>query len=232
MHLDGLIEAAGWWSYVVVFAVTAGETSAFVGLLLPGETVILLAAAIAGRGDLDPLLLAAAVVTGGMAGDSLGFALGRHCERHPGTWLHRIRPDSRIGRAQHFLLRHGGAAVFTGRFVGFVRTFLPFVAGASGMPYRRFFAYSSAASLVWGVGNVLLGYFAGAAATELLHRAGLVAIPVLVAAGAAALVATRLVARHRRGSARAASRIVASGGRAPRTPEQDPAGTYSSARES
>ncbi|MDX2645883.1 DedA family protein [Streptomyces sp. PA03-1a] len=232
MHLDGLIEAAGWWSYVVVFAVTAGETSAFVGLLLPGETVILLAAAIAGRGDLDPLLLAAAVVTGGMAGDSLGFALGRHCERHPGTWLHRIRPDSRIGRAQHFLLRHGGAAVFTGRFVGFVRTFLPFVAGASGMPFRRFFAYSSAASLVWGVGNVLLGYFAGAAATELLHRAGLVAIPVLVAAGAAALVATRLLARHRRGSARAASRIVASGGRAPRTPEQDPADTYTSARES
>ncbi|WP_431968913.1 DedA family protein [Actinacidiphila sp. bgisy160] len=232
MHLDGLIEAAGWWTYVVVFAVTAGETSAFVGLLLPGETVILLAAAIAGRGDLHPLLLAGAVVTGGMAGDSLGFALGRHCERHPGTWLRRIRPDSRMGRAQHFLVRHGGAAVFTGRFVGFVRTFLPFVAGASGMPYRRFFLYSSAASLVWGVGNVLLGYFAGAAATGLLHRAGLVAIPVLVAAGAAALIATRLLARRRHATARAASRIVASGGGVRRTPEQDSTGTYTSARES
>ncbi|MFE0631249.1 DedA family protein [Streptomyces sp. NPDC058864] len=233
MHLDGLIEAAGWWTYVVVFAVTAGETSAFVGLLLPGETVILLASAIAGRGDLHPVILAAAVVTGGMVGDSLGYALGRHCERHPGTWLHRIRPDSRIGRAQHFLVRHGGAAVFTGRFVGFVRTFLPFVAGASGMPYRRFFLYSSAASLVWGVGNVLLGYFAGAAATELLHRAGLVAIPVLVAVVAAVLVATRLLARRRRhGTVRAASRIVATGGAAKRPPEQDPTAGYTSARES
>lgn len=54
MHLDSLIEAAGWWTYAVVFAVTAGETSAFVGLLLPGETVILLASAIAGRGTSTP----------------------------------------------------------------------------------------------------------------------------------------------------------------------------------
>ncbi|MFF7209577.1 DedA family protein [Streptomyces sp. NPDC008238] len=230
--MDGLIEAAGWWTYIVVFAVTAGETSAFVGLLLPGETVILLASAVAGRGDLDPLLLAAAVVTGGMAGDSLGYALGRHCERHPGTRLHRIRPDSRVGRAQHFLVRHGGAAVFTGRFVGFVRTFLPFVAGASGMPYRRFFLYSSAASLVWGVGNVLLGYFAGAAATELLHRAGLFAIPVLVAAAAGALVLTRLLSRRRHGTARAASRVVAKGGTARRTPEQAATDAYTAARES
>lgn len=231
MHVDGLIEAAGWWTYVVVFAVTAGETSAFVGLLLPGETVILLASAIAGRGDLDPLLLAAAVVTGGMVGDSLGFALGRYYERHPGTRLHRIRPDSRMGRAQHFLVRHGGAAVFTGRFVGFVRTFLPFVAGASGMPYRRFFRYSSAASLVWGVGNVLLGYFAGAAATELLHQAGLVAIPALVAAGAAALVTRRLVTRRRRARVRAASRIVASGG-TKQGPREDRTGTGTSAHTS
>jgi membrane protein DedA with SNARE-associated domain len=230
MHLDGLIEAAGWWSYVVVFAVTAGETSAFVGLLLPGETIILLASAIAGRGDLHPVILAASVVTGGMVGDSLGYALGRHCERHPGTWLHRIRPDSRIGRAQSFLVHHGGAAVFTGRFIGFVRTFLPFVAGASGMPYRRFLLYSSAASLVWGVGNVLLGYFAGAAATELLHRAGLIAVPALVAAVVAALAVTRLLAHRRRGTARAASRVVASGGARP-IPEQDPAGAYTSARE-
>ncbi|MEU4098920.1 DedA family protein [Streptomyces sp. NPDC026673] len=230
MHLDGLIEAAGWWSYVVVFAVTAGETSAFVGLLLPGETVILLASAIAGRGDLNPLILAAAVVTGGIAGDNLGYALGRHCERHPGTWLHRIRPDSRIGRAQNFLIRHGGAAVFTGRFIGFVRTFLPFVAGVSRMPYRRFVAYSSAASLVWGVGNVVLGYFAGAAATELLHRAGLVALPVLAAAAVAALAVARLLTRRRRRTARATSRIVASGG-ARRAPDQDPTGAYTSPRE-
>ncbi|MER5916848.1 hypothetical protein ABT124_42425 [Streptomyces sp. NPDC001982] len=65
MHVDGLIEAAGWWSYVLVFAVTAGKTGAFIGLLVPGETIILLASAIAGRGDLNAVVLAAAVVAGG-----------------------------------------------------------------------------------------------------------------------------------------------------------------------
>ncbi|MFJ9908327.1 DedA family protein [Streptomyces sp. NPDC101152] len=85
MHVDTLIEAAGWWSYIVVFAMTAGETGAFIGLLLPGETVILLASAIAGRGDLNVLVLAAVVVAGGMTGDTLGYALGRRWKRRPNT---------------------------------------------------------------------------------------------------------------------------------------------------
>ncbi|WP_432194300.1 DedA family protein [Streptomyces sp. bgisy027] len=225
MDVGSLIEAAGWWSYLVVFAVTAGETSAFIGLLLPGETVILLASAIAGRGDLDPVLLAALVVAGGMTGDSLGYALGHWYGRRPNARLmRRVRPDSRIGRAHDFLTRHGGAAVVTGRFVGFIRTFLPFAAGATGMPYRRFFLFSTLASLVWGIGNVLLGYFAGAAVTELLHSAGLIGLAGLAALAGALLMVVRILKR-RRGSARTPSPEAASG-EVPRReqtqrPEQD-----------
>lgn len=212
MHVDALIEAAGWWSYLVVFAVTAGETSAFVGLLIPGEAAILLASAIAGQGDLNALLLAAVVVAGGMTGDNLGYALGHRCERSPNARLaRRVRPDNRIGRAQAFLMRHGGTAVVTGRFVGFVRTLLPFAAGASGMPYRRFFCYSTIASLLWGIGNVALGYFAGAAVTEILHSAGLIAVGVLAAAVVTAFVVVRILARRRR-TVRSRSVVVASGG--------------------
>ncbi|MFF5521845.1 DedA family protein [Streptomyces coeruleorubidus] len=88
-----------------------------------------------------------------MTGDSLGYALGNQCKRRRNARLaHRVRPDNPIGRAQAFLTRHGGTAVGTGRFIGFVRTFLPFAAGASGMPYRRFFLYNAVASLVWGFG--------------------------------------------------------------------------------
>ncbi|MET8331135.1 DedA family protein [Streptomyces sp. NPDC005181] len=212
MHIDGFIEAAGWWSYAVVFAATASETSAFIGLLVPGESVILLASAIAGRGDLNVLILAAAVVTGGITGDNLGYALGRRCARHPGR-----RRSRRAGRhhpherAQAFLVRHGGAAVFTGRFIGFVRTFLPYVAGMSGMPYRRFFVYSTAASLVWGIGNVLLGYFAGAAAIEFLHSAGPIGIAVLATVTVAAYGVARLRRRRRRRRVTPTSRVVAYG---------------------
>jgi membrane protein DedA with SNARE-associated domain len=229
MDVSALIEAAGWWSYIVVFALTAGETSAFIGVLLPGETVILLASAIAGRGDLNPVLLATVVVTGGMTGDSLGYALGHWYGRRPNTLLARwVRPGSRIGQAHEFLTRHGGASVVTGRFLGFVRTFLPFVAGASGMPYRRFFLFSTLASLIWGVGNVLLGYFAGAAVTDFLHSGGL--IGAAVAAVTVALFGLVWLLRRRRDSASAPSAVVASGA-APRRPEQEPISLITSSKE-
>jgi membrane protein DedA with SNARE-associated domain len=222
MDFGALVEAAGWWSCIVVFALTAGETSAFIGVLLPGETVILLASAIASRGDLDPVLLAILVVTGGMTGDSLGYALGHWYGQRPNTRLTRwVRPGSRIGRAQDFLTRHGGAAVVTGRFIGFVRTFLPFVAGASGMRYRRFFLFSTVASLIWGIGNVLLGYFAGAAATDVLHEAGLIGAAVLAAVTVALFGLVWLLGR-RRGSTRASSSVVVASGAALERPEQEP----------
>ncbi|MBT2675670.1 DedA family protein [Streptomyces sp. ISL-14] len=221
MNVDALIEAAGWWSYLVVFAVTASETSAFLGLLVPGEAAILFASALAGQGDLDVLLLAVVVVAGGMTGDSLGYALGHRCKSRPNARLaRRVRPDNRVGRAQVFLMRHDGKAVVMGRFIGFVRTFLPFVAGASGMPYRRFFSYSAVASLLWGIGNVLLGYFAGAAIIELLHAVGLIAVAALAAAAVTVFVVVRIHTRRRRAE-RSRSLVVASGGD-PRGSAQEP----------
>lgn len=213
MHLDRVIEAAGWWSYTAVFVLTAAETSAFIGLLVPGETAILLASAVAGRGELNAPLLAAVVVAGAVTGDNLGYALGRRCARRPG----RRRPlkalvGHRDGRARAFLTHHGGAAVFTGKFIGFARTFLPYAAGSSGMPYRRFLLYSTTASLIWGTGTVLLGCFAGAAATGLLRTAGAVALAAVAAVTVPALIVVKVLARRRRHRPVTRSRVVACGG--------------------
>lgn len=220
MHIDTLMESAGWWSYLVVFAVTVGETSAFIGVLVPGETVILLAAALAGKGDLNPALLAAVVVAGGIIGDNLGYLLGRRCGRRPSSGrFARLRLDSHLRRAQSFLVRHGGKAVFAGRFIGFIRTFLPFAAGASAMPYRRFLFFSTLASVVWGVGNVLIGYFVGAAATEYLHSAGIVGALTLAVAALAVFTSLRLLKRHRQ-TGRAQPSILVSQ-RSPQEREQE-----------
>ncbi|WP_327111451.1 DedA family protein [Streptomyces sp. NBC_01341] len=217
MQPNSLIEAAGWWSYAVVFLLTAAETSAFVGLLIPGETAVLIAAAIAGRGDLNGPLLAVVVVAGAVTGDHLGFALGRRCARRPARGRGRaFSGGTRSGRTSAFLRRHGGAAVFTGKFVGFVRTFLPYAAGFSGMPYRRYVLYSTAASVVWGTGSVLLGYYAGAAAIEFVHSTGLAGAGALAAVGVPALIVAKILARRRNRALPAASAIVASGG--PRRP--------------
>ncbi|MCX5316423.1 DedA family protein [Streptomyces sp. NBC_00154] len=217
MHLNGVIEAAGWWSYAAVFVLTASETSAFTGLLVPGETAILLASAIAGRGELNAFLLATVVVAGAVTGDSLGYALGRRCARRPGRrWTLRATADHGIGRARTFLTHHGGATVFTSKFIGFARTFAPYSAGSSGMPYRRFLRYSAAASLIWGIGTVALGYFAGAAATEFLHSAGLVGALTLATVTVPALIVVKVRARRRRRRLPTRSAVVASGG--PRRP--------------
>ncbi|MFB8754461.1 DedA family protein [Streptomyces nigra] len=222
MHLDAVIETAGWWSYVVVFALTAAETSAFVGLLVPGESAVLLAAAVTGHGGLNVALLAAVVVAGAVTGDNLGYALGRRCARRPGPrWTPRIPSGHRAGRLRALLAHHSGPAVFSGKFIGFARTFLPFLAGSSGMPYRRFFLYSTAASLVWGTGTVLVGHFAGSAAIELLHRAGLIGGAALAAAIVPALVVLRIRTRRRRRPTR--SVVVASGGPRHRSPRQEAA---------
>jgi membrane-associated protein len=220
MHLDAVIEAAGWWSYAVVFALTAAETSAFVGLLVPGESVVLLAAAVSGHGGPNVVLLAAVVVAGAVTGDNLGYALGRRCAKRPGhRWTPRIPGRHRDGRLRTFLTGHSGAALFTGKFIGFARTFLPYLAGSSGMPYRRFVLYSTAGSLVWGTGTVLVGHFAGSAAIELLHTAGLIGVAVLAVVIVAALAVLRLRTRRRRRPTRSA--VVASGGPRHRSPRQD-----------
>jgi membrane protein DedA with SNARE-associated domain len=210
MNLTSIVGTAGLWSYALVFALTAGETSAFIGLFLPGETLILFAAALSARGDLNPVVLAITVVTAGIVGDSIGYAVGRWYDRWPRPrWTRRRgrragtpgddRRVSRVGNARTFLRRHGGSAVFIGRFIGFVRTFLPFVAGASGMPYRRFLPYSAAACVVWGVASVVAGYFLGSAAERLLRTVGLAGG---IAAAGAAVVALLAVSIRRRSSAR------------------------------
>ncbi|MFF0305289.1 DedA family protein [Streptomyces sp. NPDC004562] len=220
MHLDAVIEAAGWWSYAVVFALTAAETSAFLGLLVPGESAVLLAAAVSGHGGPNVALLAAVVVAGAVTGDNLGYALGRRCAKRPGhRWTPRIPGRHRDGRLRTFLAGHSGAALFTGKFIGFARTFLPYLAGSSGMPYRRFVLYSTAGSLVWGTGTVLVGHFAGSAAIELLHKAGLIGVAVLAVVIAAALAVLRLRTRRRRRRTRSA--VVASGGPRHQSPRQD-----------
>jgi membrane-associated protein len=193
------------WAYALIFVLTAGETSAFIGLVLPSETVVLFAAALSSRGVLNPFLLALAVIAGGIVGDSTGYWVGRLFGKRLDTPREgrRCRPGGRVDRAAGYLRRRGGPAVFTGRFIGFVRSFVPFTAGAARMPYRSFLGYSAAASLTWGPLNVAAGYFLGASASRLLRTAGLAG---LIAVGVLVLVLAGVLAwrRHRAQSAAAA----------------------------
>lgn len=163
-YLLDLIARLGHWSYLVIFVAAALECAALAGLLVPGESLVLASGFLAHRGllELDAVMAAAAI--GATIGDNIGYRLGHRLGR---AWL--LSHGSRVGlrrerlaRAEAFFARHGAKAVFFGRFVGFARALVPFVAGASRMPYRHFLVYDALGAVVWTVGFVLVGYFLGA----------------------------------------------------------------------
>lgn len=197
--LDALTRLAQPWGYLVVGLLTLLEASAFVGLVIPGETALLLGGFLAFQGRASLALMMAAGAVGAVIGDSVGYEIGRHV----GPSLRRSRLGRRVGeqrwqRAEAYLSERGGKAVFFGRFVGVLRAMVPTIAGLSRMPYRTFLPWNAAGGLVWAPGFVLLGYVAGGSYRQASRWAGRASAVVLgLAALAFALVAgARAVARR------------------------------------
>ena len=158
--IENLANALGKWTYALVGFMAFAETGAFIGLIAPGEFTILLGGVIAGQGTINIYILIGLVWACTLSGDSLSFLLGRRLGRkflvtHGPKF--RITPERLAGVDEHFR-RRGGATVLVGRFIGFVRPLAPFIAGASGMRYRRFIPYSIVGTGIWGPGLCVIGY--------------------------------------------------------------------------
>lgn len=202
--LSDASESIGALAYLLVPLLALLETGAFIGLLVPGETAVVIGGVVAAQGDLALPLLIALVWAGAFAGDMLSFLIGRRLGR---SFLDAYGDRLRIGRVQRdrterFFERHGGKAILLGRFVGVLRALTPFVAGTSGIALRRVLPYSAAGTLIWATTFTLVGYvFADSfeSAGETVTRIVMV-VAVLVGTGLAA--ATFL--RRRRGAQRAA----------------------------
>jgi membrane protein DedA with SNARE-associated domain len=187
-YLLDLVARLGEWSYLIIGLAAALECAAFAGLLVPGESLVLASGFFAHQGvlSLDTVIVAAAL--GAIAGDNIGYQLGARLGR---AWL--LRHGRRLGvtearfrRAERFFERHGPQAVFVGRFVGFARALVPFVAGASRMAYRRFVVYDTLGAALWTVTFVVLGYALGASwrvAEKWVGRVGLLAGLVVAIVG-------------------------------------------------
>jgi len=162
-YLSGLIGRMGQQAYLVVFFGALLESAALLGLFVPGEALVLVAGFFAAQGAFDVDALIAVVALGAALGDSLGYELGRRLGR-PALLAYGARvgvTEARIAHAEDFFRRRGPAAVFLGRFIGFARALVPFLAGASRMRYRSFLPYNVAGAVLWSVAFVLLGYFLG-----------------------------------------------------------------------
>jgi len=175
-----------WLALLVVFAMPALESSAFLGFLFPGEVALILGGVIASQGHLSLGAVLAAAVSGSVVGDSVGYAVGRRYGRRmlDGT-VGRVVRRHHLDRAEDYLAERGGKAVFFGRFTAALRVLVPGLAGMSGMRYRTFLLYNVASAVCWGTMSVLFGYLGGTSWRRVEHvasRVGLVALALLVGA--------------------------------------------------
>ena len=150
----------GQWTYLLVAVLAFLETGAFVGLLAPGETAMILGGVVAGQGEISVITLIALVWVAATLGDAVSFWLGRRLGRE---FLVRHGPKFRITpevleRVEGFFDQHGGKAILLGRFVGIVRAVAPFLAGTGRMSFKRFLPYDILGAGLWATTFILLGY--------------------------------------------------------------------------
>lgn len=170
--LERILNIPAGWVYAVVGALVFAEDALFVGFVIPGETAAVLGGVVASRGRVPIALIISVVVFAAVAGDAVGYLVGR---RWGAELLERPfwrRRGERLDRARSLLANRGGAAVLLGRFVAFFRATMPALAGTARMPYRRFTSWNVAGGLVWGTGFPLLGFLAGNSYAAVARTAG------------------------------------------------------------
>jgi membrane-associated protein len=161
-------DSVGQWLYVIAGGLCFAEASILVGMVLPGETALLVAGVFCNSkyGRLSLGIMIAVAVVSAIAGDSVGYEFGRKF----GPPLRRSRLGRWVGEhrwstVDGFLHRHGGKAVLLGRLTAVLRALMPSMAGMSGMRYRTFLLWNAVGGLIWAPGCVLLGYAFASALT-------------------------------------------------------------------
>ena len=175
------------------------ETSILLGLIVPGDTIVIVAST-AVEGVWQYLALACAAVIGALTGESVGFVLGRFF----GPRIRASRVGRRIGeknwmRAETYLQRRGGIAVFISRFLPVLHSLIPLTVGMSSMRYRTFMAWTVPACVLWAFAYVSVGTFTAGSYRDLadrLHFGGYVFVGAIVAFLVLALVVKKVLERR------------------------------------
>ena len=174
------------------------ETSVLVGLFVPGDTIVIIAATAVAT-PLEGLYLGIAVVIGALIGESIGFWLGRFL----GPKIHHSALGRRIGeanwvRSERYLRRRGGPAIFISRFLPVLHSLVPLTVGMSGYPYRRFLAWTAPACVIWAalyisVASVAAGTYREVA--DRIHYAGYIFVAVIIVFIALVFVSKKIIER-------------------------------------
>lgn len=162
-HLVEIIRDFGNWTYGILFAIVFVETGLVIFPFLPGDSLLFAAGTFAAIGSLSLPTLLIVFFFAAVIGDSLNYEIGKKVGTtiRPGTLMGKMINQEKMHKAEAFFNKHGGKTIVIARFMPFIRTFIPFVAGASRMKYSYFLMYNIVGAALWVGSCTLLGYFFG-----------------------------------------------------------------------
>jgi membrane-associated protein len=183
LHPDKYLEQLGpTVALLVIWGIIFAESGLFFGFFLPGDSLLLTAGLLAYKGFLNIWVLVPGVVIAAIIGDNIGYWFGNKVG--PPIFS---RPESRLfkpqnlAKAREFYDRYGPITIVIARFMPFIRTFAPIVAGAVKMDYKTFFFFNVVGAFLWGAGVAMAGYFLGAIfPPDVLDRYFLVIVGIVI----------------------------------------------------
>ena len=161
-HLADVVRDYGVWVYALLFLIIFVETGLVVMPFLPGDSLLFVAGTIAGVGGMSLPVLIVLLTVAAILGDALNYSVGRYFGPRVFAWEEsRWFNRAAFDRTHAFYERHGAITIIVARFLPFVRTFAPFVAGIAEMTYAKFALYNVIGAVLWVVGLSTLGYLIG-----------------------------------------------------------------------
>ena len=161
-YLEAFVQANGVWVYVLLFAIIFVETGLVVMPFLPGDSLLFVVGAMCGVGLMDYGLSVALLVTAAIAGNQTNYTIGHYFGPKVFAWENsRFFNRQAFDQAHAFYERYGGITIVAARFMPFLRTFAPFVAGVAQMTRRKFTLFDVTGGMLWVGSIVTAGYFFG-----------------------------------------------------------------------
>ncbi len=160
-YLPGIIDAYGIWTYLILFAIIFCETGLVIFPYLPGDSLLFVGGALAGAGFLSPGILLITLIVAAVLGDSANYWIGHTLGMKVLEKKYSCVKREHLEKTEEYFTRYGGLTIVIARFVPFIRTFAPFLAGVGKMSYRWFIAYNITGAVMWICAFVLSGYFFG-----------------------------------------------------------------------
>ena len=160
-YLPGIIEAYGFWTYLILFIIIFCETGLVVFPYLPGDSLLFVAGALSGAGFLSVEILVVTLIAAAVLGDSANYWIGHKVGMKVLDMKYCLVKKGQLEKTEEYFARYGGLTIVIARFVPFIRTFAPFLAGIGKMSYRWFLTYNVMGAVLWISGFALAGYFFG-----------------------------------------------------------------------